>query len=56
MTIFNQDFRTPGSEVITNFDPGQDVIDFTSVNAGRPPEDFQQGVGERAPSEINCSH
>ena len=48
MTIFNQDFRTPGSEVITNFDPGQDVIDFTSVNAGRPPEDFQQGVGERA--------
>ncbi|HIB10438.1 MAG TPA: calcium-binding protein [Dehalococcoidia bacterium] len=48
MTIFNQDFRTPGSEVITNFDPGQDVIDFTSVNAGRPPEDFQQGAGERA--------
>ena len=48
MTIFNQDFRTPGSEAITNFDPGQDVIDFTSVNAGRPPEDFQQGVGERA--------
>ena len=48
MTIFNQDFRTPGSEVITNFDPGQDVIDFSSVNAGRPPEDFQQGAGERA--------
>ena len=48
MTIFNQNFRTPGSEIITNFDPGQDVIDFTSVNAGRPPEDFQQGAGERA--------
>ena len=25
MTIFNQDFRTPGSEVITNFDPGQEA-------------------------------
>ena len=49
MTIFNQNFRTPGSEIITNFDPGQDVIDFTSVNAGRPPEDFRQGAeGDRA--------
>ena len=47
MTIFNQNFRTPGSEIITNFDPGQDVIDFTSLNAGRPPEDFRaQGRSE----------
>ena len=44
MTIFNQDFRTPGSEIITNFDPGQDVIDFSSLNAGRGPEDFQRGT------------
>ena len=44
MTIFNQDFRTPGSDAIENFNPQQDVIDFTSVNAGRPPEDFQRGA------------
>jgi len=48
MTIFNQDFRIPGSEVITNFDPRQDVIDFASVNAGRPPEDLLQAAGEKA--------
>ena len=48
MAIFVQNFRTPGSETIANFNPQQDVIDFTSVNAGRPPEDFQQGAGERA--------
>ena len=46
MTIFNQNFRTPGSEIITNFDPGQDVIDFSSLNAGRAPEDFQRGAGD----------
>ena len=34
MAIFNQDFRTPGSETIASFNPQQDVIDFTSVNAG----------------------
>ena len=49
MAIFTQNFRTPGSEIITNFVPGQDVIDFTSVNAGRPPEDFRaQGEGRSA--------
>ena len=48
MTIFNQNFRTPGSEIITNFDPGQDVIDFTSLNAGRPPEDFLKGVSSQS--------
>ena len=51
MTIFNQNFRTPGSEIITNFDPGQDVIDFTSVNAGRPPEDFR-ATGEGRSSDF----
>ena len=51
MTIFNQDFRTSGSEIITDFDPGQDVIDFSSVNAGRGTEDFQRGAeGGRARS------
>ena len=48
MTIFNQDFRTPGSETIENFNPQQDVIDFTSVNAGRGPEDFQRGAVDTA--------
>ena len=53
MTIFNQDFRTPDSEIITNFDPGQDVIDFTSLNAGRPPEDFQRGAAGSRAREFN---
>ena len=48
MTIFNQDFRTPGSETIASFNPQQDVIDFTSVNAGRGPEDFQRGAVDTA--------
>ena len=48
MTIFNQDFSTPGSGAIENFNPQQDVIDFTSVNAGRAPESFQRGAVNRA--------
>ena len=48
MTIFAQNLLTPGSETIANFNPQQDVIDFTSVNAGRDPEDFQRGAVNRA--------
>ena len=48
MAVFTQNFLTPGSGTIANFNPQQDVIDFTSVNAGRSPEEFQRGAGDRA--------
>ena len=52
MTVFAQNFLTPGSDTIASFNPQQDVIDFTSVNAGRGPEEFQRGAdsqfGDRA--------
>ena len=48
MAIFAQNFLTPGSDTIASFNPQQDVIDFTSVNAGRDPEDFQRGAVNRA--------
>ena len=48
MAIFTQNFRTPGSDTITGFNPDEDVIDFTSVNAGRGPEDFQRGAVDTA--------
>ena len=48
MAIFTQSFVTLGSDTIASFNPQQDVIDFTSVNAGRGPEDFQRGAVDTA--------
>ena len=48
MAIFAQNFLTPGSDTIARFNPQQDIIDFTSVNAGRGPEDFQRGAVDTA--------
>ena len=48
MAIFTQDFRSASVDTIATFDPSQDVIDFSSVNAGRSIEDFQRGAGTRS--------
>ena len=52
MAIFTQEFRSASVDTIATFDPSQDVIDFTSLNAGRGPEEFQRGAanqfGDRA--------
>ena len=47
MAIFTQDFRSASVDTIATFDPSQDVIDFSSVNAGRSIEDFQRGIGAK---------
>ena len=53
MAIFTQDFRSASVDTIATFDPSQDVIDFSSVNAGRSIEDFQRGAGTNRARAFN---
>ncbi len=48
MAIFTRDFREVGADSITDFNPNEDVLDFTSINEGRAPEEFQRGAADRA--------
>lgn len=48
MATFTRDFREAGADTITDFNPNEDVLDFTSINEGRAPEEFQRGAADRA--------